>query len=276
MYEPFVPIFNGTVGIIIVLLALRFSSTLSIPSQRRAVRLLLVAGSFFIFTEFLSGMSYLGGVFLSEILSEKIALLDEISDLAIIIFLGLATYLLYKSDRTAVKDLRLSADTDRMTGLHNHAFFQRAASRRVELAQAYNLPLTCLVLDIDNFKNYNDSYGHEAGNYALKCVAKGLQRFSRADDLVARYGGEEFVLLVVGEPEEAVITMAERIRSEIETDCLPQRERSVHRPITVSVGVSSLNKQTQTLGDLIRAADEQMYRAKRAGKNQVASGERER
>ncbi len=266
MYETFVPILNGIVGTIIILLALRVSSVLSIPSQRRAVRLLLAAGSFFVFTEFLSGMNHLQGVFLSE----KIALIDEISDLAVILFFGLFTYLLYKSDLTEVTHLRLSADTDQLTGLHNYSFFQRTASRRFALAQSHNLPLTCLMFDVDNFKDYNDSYYHEAGNYALQCVAKVLQRFSRADDLVARYGGEEFVMLVVGEPEKAV-TMAERIRSEIETNCIPERERLVRRPITVSVGVASLSKQSQTLGDLVRVADEQMYRAKRAGRNQVAA-----
>jgi hypothetical protein len=152
--------------------------------------LLLIAGSFFVFTEFVKGVSYLRSFFLPEV----ITLLDEISDLTIIIFFGLATYLLYKSDLTEIKRLRFSADTDQMTGLHNHSFFRRTASRRLGLARTYNLPLTCLMIDIDNFKDYNDSYGHEAGNYALQCVAKVLQEFSRADDLVARYGGEEFVI----------------------------------------------------------------------------------
>ncbi len=147
MYDIIVPIFNGVVGTIIILLALWFSSALSISSQRRAVRLLLTAGSFFVFTEFLSGMSHLWG-FSSP---HWIALLDEISDLAIIIFFGLSAYLLYKSDLTEVTPLRFSADTDRMTGLHNHSFFRRTALRKIELAQTYNLPLTCLMLDVDNF-----------------------------------------------------------------------------------------------------------------------------
>lgn len=265
MYDIIVSIFNGTVGAIIMLVALWFSSALSIRSQRRAVRLLLTAGSFFVFTEFLAGMSHL----LDFSRPEMIALLDEISDLAIITFFGLATYLLYKSDLTEITHLRFSADTDQMTGLHNHSFFRRTASRRLGLAQTYNLPLTCLIIDVDNFKDYNDSYGHEAGNYALQCVAKMLQEFSRADDLVARYGGEEFVMLAV-EETEAAVTMAERIRSGIETNCTPKRERSLSRPLTVSVGIAPLSKQIKSLDDLIRAADERMYHAKRTGKNQVA------
>jgi diguanylate cyclase (GGDEF)-like protein len=227
--------------------------------------LLLVAGSFFVFTEFLAGISSVGGLFLPEI----IALLDEISDLTIIIFFGLATYLLYKSDLTEITHLRYSADTDQMTGLHNHSFFRRTASRRLGLARTYNLPLTCLMIDIDNFKDYNDSYGHEAGNYALQCVAQVIQEFSRVDDLVARYGGEEFVMIIVGETEWAV-TVAERIRSAIETNCTPERERSLSRPLTISVGVVPLSKQIKALDDLVRAADEQMYRTKMTGKNQVA------
>lgn len=220
-------------------------------------------------TELLSAVNHLGwGLDLPE---RAIALLDEVSDLTVIIFLGLAAYLLRKSDRVEVALLRLAADTDQMSGLHNHTFFQRAATRRIDQAKFYGLPLACLMFDIDNFKHYNDRYGHQAGNEVLQYVASVLQGCARADDLTARYGGEEFVMLLTAKPEEAA-AMAERIRSGIESGCVPEHEgSSLRTPTTVSVGVASLSEETKTLEDLVEAADQQMYHAKRAGKNLVAS-----
>ena len=267
--EAFVAMFNGIVGIVMILIALRFTYTLSLPSQRRALRLLLFAGGFFVVTEFLSGANHL---WLGGILSEQtIALLDEASDLTVIIFFGLVFYLLNRSDRSEVALLRLSADVDRMTGLYNYNFFQRAATRRIHEARDYGLPLACFMIDVDDFKDYNDRYGHQAGNGALQCVAKVLRGASRANDLTARYGGEEFVMLVAEGPEEAA-ALAERICSVVESECTHERRGStLRRPLTVSVGVAFLSGRTETLEDLVEAADDQMYHAKRAGKNRTAS-----
>ena len=91
----------------------------------------------------------------------------------------------------------------------------------------------------------------------------------RADDLVARYGGEEFVILVSGNLERAV-EVAERVRRRVECECIPERDSSLARPITVSLGVVPLSEKTPTLERLVEAADTEMYRAKRAGKNLVS------
>jgi diguanylate cyclase (GGDEF)-like protein len=122
------------------------------------------------------------------------------------------------------------------------------------------------MLDVDGFKAYNDGFGHEAGNAVLRCVAETLRGAARADDLVARYGGDEFVMLFHGDLREAV-EVAGRIREQIKTQCSPRQYVSLFRPITVSAGVADLVTGMNELEDLISAADEEMYRAKREGKN---------
>jgi diguanylate cyclase (GGDEF)-like protein len=130
------------------------------------------------------------------------------------------------------------------------------------------------MLDIDDFKNYNDAFGHEAGNAVLRVLAGILRRSVRADDLVARYGGEEFVVLLGGRLDEIEEAM-ERIRLQVEDRCSPLDGSPVRRQVTVSAGVAALTDRVQTLEELIEAADEAMYQAKRAGKNRVAGAAEE-
>jgi diguanylate cyclase (GGDEF)-like protein len=159
---------------------------------------------------------------------------------------------------------------DDLTGLGSRSFFHRAAGRRIELYRRNGLPLACAVLDVDDFKSYNDRYGHEGGDKALRCVARVLLESTRADDLVARYGGEEFVVLMGGDVEDA-ITVAERVRERVEFDSVSGDEISLGSSLTVSVGVAPLTDETLSLEQLVRAADGELYRAKRAGKNRVAA-----
>ena len=153
--------------------------------------------------------------------------------------------------------------------LSNRSFFRRAATRRLALSKENDLPLACIVLDIDDFKDHNDRFGHEAGDGALRCVAQALVRSSRADDLIARYGGEEFVLVMNGGVEEAE-AVAERIREEVASHCSPGYNSILRRDLTVSLGVAPLTVEMRTLEELVDAADMEMYHAKRTGKNRVS------
>jgi diguanylate cyclase (GGDEF)-like protein len=126
------------------------------------------------------------------------------------------------------------------------------------------------VLDLDNFKSHNDSYGHTSGDEALRFVARVLRESTRADDVVARYGGEEFVVLMGGNLEDAV-EVAERVRQRVEFESLTDDESPLGRSITVSVGVAVLTDDVSNLDELLETADDELYRAKRAGKNQVAA-----
>jgi diguanylate cyclase (GGDEF)-like protein len=125
------------------------------------------------------------------------------------------------------------------------------------------------VFDIDNFKDYNDRYGHGAGDRALHCVAKVVHESLRADDIAARYGAEEFVLLLSGDLDVA-LEVAERLRYRVEVECTPEYDASLHGNITVSLGIATLANGTHILDDLLEAADEAMYRSKRLGKNRLS------
>jgi diguanylate cyclase (GGDEF)-like protein len=244
--------------------AVRVRPGLSLPVQRRGLSFLALAGLFLAAAQapraLLAGD--VPGIYL---VSWSIAAVVLAAACMI-----LTAHFLRRSELNEVGPLRRSADIDPLTALHNQAFFRRAAARRITQAREYGLPLSLAMLDIDDFKDYNDAFGHEAGNAVLRILAGVLRRSVRADDLVARYGGEEFVVLLGGGPGDVEEAM-ERIRLEFEYRCSPLGDSPVRRQVTVSAGVATLTDTVQTLEELIDAADEAMYRAKRAGKNRVAA-----
>ncbi len=263
----------GLLGAVAGLLSLLYATLrvrpgLSLPLQRRALSFLALAGFFLAAAQ---APHVVGGTLLwpdgapgTYLVAWSVA--AGVAAAACVI---LAAHFVRRSELKEVGPLRRSADIDPLTTLHNQAFFRRAASRRITQAREYGLPLSLAMLDIDDFKEYNDAFGHEAGNVVLRILAGVLRRSMRADDLVARYGGEEFVVLLGGGLREIEEVM-ERIRMKVENRCSPVDDNPVHRQVTVSVGVAALNDDIQTLEELIEAADEAMYRAKRAGKNRVA------
>jgi diguanylate cyclase (GGDEF)-like protein len=176
---------------------------------------------------------------------------------------------LYRVEREEIQPLRRSAEVDSLTGVGSRAFFERAGRRRVEQATNNGTPLSCVLLDVDDFKAYNDAHGHDAGDEVLRGVARVIRESARADDLIGRYGGEEFVLLVNGDAEGA-LEVAERIRETVRGAGLQAAENPPERLITVSLGVVSLSEETWSLERLIAMADAEMYRSKKTGKDRVS------
>ncbi len=167
--------------------------------------------------------------------------------------------------------MRRAANVDHLTGLGNRSFFHRAGERRVELYRRNGLPLSCIMLDIDQVKGLNDRYGHRSGDEALRCVARALSESTRADDVVARYGGDEFVVLMGGDVADA-IEMAQRVRERVASLCGLERGASLPRPVTISVGIAALGEgASTTLERLVEAADAELYRAKKEGGDRVAA-----
>ena len=160
------------------------------------------------------------------------------------------------------------ASTDALTGLPNRATFESRAATAGAYFDRYARPFSIMMLDVDFFKKFNDTHGHEVGDRVLKHVADLLRAGVRDVDLAARLGGEEFVVLLPETSIKHAGDAAERIRRSIEARPLIADGRPLR--ITASVGVAACPECTTTTGDVLRLADEALYRAKAAGRNRVA------
>jgi diguanylate cyclase (GGDEF)-like protein len=157
--------------------------------------------------------------------------------------------------------------TDALTKLFNSRHFYSQLKAEAERANRYKHPLSLLLLDIDDFKDFNDTYGHLEGDEVLMRMGKVIKRCLRATDSGYRYGGEEFTLILPETKGEAAIALAERIREEFETEAFfPRHDEKVHK--TVSIGVTEA-VAGEDLSSFLRRVDEGMYMAKRQGKNRV-------
>jgi diguanylate cyclase len=255
---------TAAVGVVVLLLALRVAPTLTLSAHRRALWISIGAAALIVASQ----MAEVWADF-SRLSTLKDAA-GDFAELLAICSVGLALRLMSRAEKEEISFLRRAANVDDLTGLGSRSFFHRAAGRRIELYRRNGLPLACAVLDVDDFKSYNDRYGHEGGDKALRCVARVLRESTRADDLVARYGGEEFVVLMGGDVEDA-ITVAERVRERVEFESVSGDEISLGSSLTVSVGVAALTDETLSLEQLVKTADGELYRAKRSGKKRVAA-----
>ena len=157
------------------------------------------------------------------------------------------------------------AVTDSLTGLYVRRYFIVKLQEELHRAERYSKGFSIVMADLDRFKHVNDSFGHTAGDRALKLVAKFLQKNIRDVDVIARYGGEEFVFLLPEADKEEAYTVSERLRSklaEVRFDELP--------PITVSLGIASYPEDSDDIDQLIKKADAALYSAKQSGRNKVA------
>jgi diguanylate cyclase (GGDEF)-like protein len=168
------------------------------------------------------------------------------------------------------EDLRRLAFTDAQTSLFNHRHFQGQLEEEMSRAQRYGRPVSVILLDIDDFKAFNDRYGHPAGDRLLRDVSHLLKENLRTVDIPARYGGEEFVIVCPETQRDQAVALADRLRATIaETGFEDEDGRPVH--LTVSVGVASSPLDAQTKSALVDAADKALYEAKRTGKNRVVA-----
>lgn len=167
---------------------------------------------------------------------------------------------------------------DSLTGLYNHRHFQERAEQELQRASRYNLKLSLIFLDIDYFKQYNDTHGHPLGDKALIKIARILQNDSRSPealakirgtDFVARYGGEEFVVLLPQTPKDGARIVGERIRKAVERSSFPGMDQMPDCCLTISAGIACYPGDAADKKTLIQKADEALYRAKTKGRNCV-------
>jgi diguanylate cyclase (GGDEF)-like protein len=161
------------------------------------------------------------------------------------------------------------AVTDELTGLFNRRRFQEAMATEVERSKRFGQPVGLVLLDLDDFKTVNDTYGHQQGDLVLREVARVLRETSREIDEPARYGGEELAVVLPGTDLGGAYNLAERVRAGIEELALPVLDGEGALRVTASFGVATLPGSADDMRGLIAAADEALYRAKRAGKNRT-------
>lgn len=198
--------------------------------------------------------------------AEKVIFSSSI--LVVMLEIYLVTYIFSSAITRNEQLLQKMATKDWLTGLNNRGMLVEIAQKLIEHALRYNKPLSVLMLDIDCFKNINDTYGHIAGDRVLKQIAQTLQSGIRASDILARFGGEEFVIVLPETASENAFEFAQNLRKLVE-----------NRPVvldgnkkisySVSVGVAQIGEKVDNLDELIRCADIALYKAKESGRNKV-------
>jgi diguanylate cyclase (GGDEF)-like protein len=156
---------------------------------------------------------------------------------------------------------------DSLTGLHNRRAFEEMVQREVQIAVRESTPLTLLMMDLDHFKQLNDTWGHALGDRALRTFGGVLLTVTGSGDAVARLGGEEFAILLPGRSARSALSLAERLRATVEGLRLSEGDELIR--FTVSVGLSSLQPGELTFEQMLRRADHALYKVKRSGRNRV-------
>ncbi|WP_207210122.1 GGDEF domain-containing protein [Lichenibacterium ramalinae] len=172
------------------------------------------------------------------------------------------------------RTLATLAAKDALTGLANRRTFDETLMAEVRRASRAGSPLSLLMLDVDCFKSFNDTYGHQRGDACLKAVAEAIQgAVKRAGDTVARYGGEEFSVILPDTDQSGAAITAQRIRRAVENLGLGHRGSSAAAVVTVSLGAATAVLDSLDAGELVKAADAALYCSKRAGRNRITSSE---
>ncbi|HLB95073.1 MAG TPA: diguanylate cyclase [Nitrospiria bacterium] len=167
------------------------------------------------------------------------------------------------------EELKKISITDSLTGLLNRRYFQERMAEEIERSRRHHLPLSLIMMDIDNFKSVNDTYGHLVGDEALKITARAIRNCVRTIDVAARYGGEEFTVILPQTAKSDATVIAERICSEVSRLDFPFEQAARKLSFSVSLGLATFPDDAEALDDLIRNTDIALYQAKAQGKNRV-------
>ncbi len=166
---------------------------------------------------------------------------------------------------------RLMAITDSLTGLHNRRYLQQILGQEQNRARRYKKTFSMLMMDVDDFKLFNDRYGHINGDRVLEMVGKIMVRTLRSMDYAFRYGGEEFIALLPETRLDNALLVAERLRAAIEKETVVMFDGSFSSGITVSIGVASYPRDADNQDELLNCIDSLLYKAKETGKNKIYS-----
>ena len=189
--------------------------------------------------------------------------LDFILNLSEFIAMSISNAVLYEqTSKLAV--------TDGLTGISNRPSVEKSLQIEFERSKRYNSPLSLIILDVDHFKDVNDTYGHQKGDEILIAFAALLKKACRANDIAARYGGEEFLMILPQSNAQGAFKIAERVREEMMKISFTGNESNF--AVTVSCGVAEFNKDYESINKLIAAVDQALYEAKNGGRNRTILG----
>lgn len=206
-----------------------------------------------------------------EMTNSKVEVLQILADQAA---LALKNSSMYHQLKRQNEYFARQAVTDGLTGLHNHRYFQQRLKELLEEADRHNGRIALLLFDIDHFKRFNDTYGHPFGDEVLRQIAQILLSVIGTEDIAARYGGEEFAVILPNADMAGAAERAENIRKAIEDHIFSSVDGSLVTKVTVSIGVADWMKGTDE-SQLIEAADQALYKAKRQGRNRICLAERD-
>ena len=168
-----------------------------------------------------------------------------------------------------MQELKLLALTDSLTKLYNRRFFIDASQTFLEVAKRENSPLSLLMIDIDKFKNINDTYGHQIGDEIIKLLAKIMLEGERKSDMSCRYGGEEFVILLPNTSLQEAQYVAQKIKNRVESSHFKTPEQD-EVTFTISIGIATVNLVDEiNIEKMLKRADDALYEAKEKGRNQI-------
>ncbi len=214
----------------------------------------------------LRGKGHVIGVLLVDNLSTK----KEISEADQRRLMMLANHAgLALENAQSYNQVMITSQQDSLTKLWNHGHFQKLLQESIVEARTSKKSLSLVVFDVDDFKGYNDNFGHQAGDKALEFISRAAKTVMRRIDYLARYGGEEFAAVLPGTTKAEALKLAERLRDVIDKETASNWQSVIPKKVTVSVGVATFPEDAEDKEKLIFCADGALYEAKRSGKNQV-------
>ena len=176
-------------------------------------------------------------------------------------------YILYKRSHKLIEDLKTQSSTDKLTELYNRSYLEPFLESEINAAKKEHQKISVIMVDMDHFKEINDTYGHIVGDHVLMIFAQVVLKCIRKTDIIARYGGDEFIVVLPNTDTDTARSVAERIREDVSETYIPPIDGVVISSIHCSVGISTYPVHCDSKNSLIRTSDLALYMAKRSGRN---------